>query len=60
MILDELQAIYIVEGLTKTEPTTAQTLEAWQWLISNGKICQYNGWYRRNALRLIKAGVCHA
>ena len=58
--MDTYTACSICEGFCGFEPTEEQLLEAWQSLIDSGAAWQLQGWYGRNASRLIEAGVCHA
>jgi hypothetical protein len=47
----------IIEGDENAEEETI--LEAWQYLIDEDIIKHLQGFYHRQAKRLIEAGVCH-
>ena len=56
--MDLSQAIKIVEG--DIDSTEREQIEAWQWLIDKGHVWKLQGWYGRNAMELIEAGICSA
>jgi len=55
--MDTLTAIGIVEGIIDAE-TEDQIIEAWQTLIDTGICWRLQGWFGRNAQRMIEAGIC--
>lgn len=51
------EAIMIAEG---DQPSTEETYtEAWQYLINTGLCWKLQGWFGREATRMIEEGVCH-
>jgi fatty acid-binding protein DegV len=56
--MDTFEATMIAEG--NQDATEEQQQEAWQHLIDTGLAWQLQGWFGRQAARLIEAGVCHA
>lgn len=50
-------AVAIVEGFADFEPTEAEELEAWAYLIKTGYCWQLQGWYGRTAQNYIDAGI---
>ena len=55
------EATMIAEGnweLAGYEPDEETAIEAWQRLIDTGTCWQLQGWFRRQAVALIEAGVC--
>jgi hypothetical protein len=55
--MDNFTAVAIAEGFWAAE-SEEQIIEAWQYLIDTGLCWQLQGWFGRNAARLIEAGVC--
>ena len=55
--MDTLTAIGIVEGIIDAE-TEDQIIEAWQTLIDTGICWRLQGWFGRNAQKMIEAGIC--
>lgn len=51
------EATGIAEGFIEPE-SEEQVIEAWQHLIDTGMVWKLQGWFGRNAMRLIEAGVC--
>ena len=51
------EAIMIAEG--ETPSSKAVYIEAWQHLIDTGLCWTLQGWFGREALRMIEEGVCH-
>ena len=52
------EAIDIAEGLVKPE-SESQYIAAWQHLIDTGLAWSLQGWFGRNAIRMIEEGMCH-
>ena len=50
------EAIEIAENC---EADDALLNEAWQLLIDTGTCWQLQGWFGRQAMRLIREGICH-
>jgi len=51
------EAIMIAEG---DQPSTLELYtEAWQYLINTGLCWKLQGWFGREATRMIEEGVCH-
>lgn len=50
------EAIEIIEGPTKRDGE--DLIEAWQFLIDTGVCWQLQGWYGREAMRLIRERIC--
>jgi len=51
------EAIMIAEG---EQPSTEEMyVEAWQYLINTGLCWKLQGWFGREATRMIEEGVCH-
>lgn len=48
-----------IEGFDGEEHTEEEIIEAFQFLIDNGDAWKLQGFYGRNAARLIELGVCH-
>tara|TARA_E500000331_G_C17252207_1_gene711656 strand:- start:545 stop:802 length:258 start_codon:yes stop_codon:yes gene_type:complete len=55
--MDNYTAIGIAEGFIETDDQ-GQLREAWQHLINTGLCWQLQGWFGRNAMRLINEGLC--
>lgn len=51
------EAIMIVEG--DQPPTEEMYIEAWQCLIDTGLCWSLQGWFGREATRMIEAKMCH-
>lgn len=51
------EATGIAEGFIEPE-SEEQVIEAWQHLIDTGMAWKLQGWFGRNAMSLIEAGVC--
>ena len=56
--MDNYRAVALAEGFE--EGTEEEQIEAWQHLINTGLCWQLQGWFGRQAMALIEAGVCHA
>ena len=56
--MDKFQAIGIAEGFIEYEKDD-QYIQAWQFLIDTGLCWQLQGWFGREAARLISAGICN-
>lgn len=48
-----------IEGFDGEDHTEEEVIEAFQHLIDTGAAWALQGWYGRNAQRLIELGVCH-
>jgi hypothetical protein len=57
--MTDYQAIGRAEGFVEAE-NDEQIIEAWQHLIDTGLAWQLQGWFGRNATRLIADGICRA
>jgi len=55
--MGSLEAIDIAEGYTEAE-SEEQYIQAWQQLIDSGLAWSLQGWFGRQAIRMIEAGVC--
>ncbi len=55
--MDNFQAIGIAEGFIECDDNE-KIVEAWQFLIDTGNCWQLQGWFGREAMRLIQEGVC--
>lgn len=56
--MDDFTAISIAEGFCGGEDATEeQVLEAWQHLVDTGLCWRLQGWFGREAARLIEAGL---
>lgn len=51
------EACSIAEGFCGYEPTEAELIEAWQFLVDTGLCWQLQGWYGRTARQMIDAGI---
>jgi hypothetical protein len=56
-MMDNYTAVGLAEGFIEAE-SEEQIIEAWQHLINTGLCWQLQGWFGRNAARLIEAGIC--
>lgn len=51
---------YDLAGYSEEEPPDYDTvIEAWQHLIDTDVVWQLQGWFGRQAARLIDGGICH-
>ena len=58
-ITNTYMACAIVEGFWDTPTTKELEIKAWAYLIKTGEVWQLQGWYGRNAARLIEVGwIC--
>lgn len=55
--MDNFEAIMIAEG--EIDATKETYIEAWQFLIDTGMCWQLQGWYGREATRMIEENLCH-
>ena len=55
--MDSYTAISMIEGFIEAE-SEEQVIEAWQRLIDTGLAWQLQGWFGRQANRLIEDGIC--
>lgn len=55
--MNSYTAVGLVEGFIEAE-SEEQVIEAWQLLIDSGLAWKLQGWFGRNAERLIEQGVC--
>lgn len=53
-------ACAIAEGFADHEPTERELQAAWQYLVDSGMCWKLQGWYGRNAERLLEGGVIQA
>ncbi len=51
-------ATMIAEGVIECKDEK-KVIKAWQHLIDTGLAWSLQGWFGRNAVALIEAGVCH-
>ena len=56
--MSNLEAINIAEGLTEVE-NKDEYIAAWQQLIDEGLVWSLQGWFGRQATRMIEEGLCH-
>ena len=56
-IMSNSEAIDIAEGLIETDDLDTYT-RAWQQLIDTGLAWQLQGWFGREAMRMIRGGYC--
>jgi hypothetical protein len=57
--LDTFTACSIVEGFDgRDDHTSDEIIAAWQFLINSGDAFRLQGWYGREAMRLIDLGHC--
>ena len=54
--MDNYTAIGLAEGFIESQNEN-QVIEAWQHLVDTGVVWSLQGWYGRNAMRLIDNGV---
>jgi fatty acid-binding protein DegV len=54
--MDNYTAMGIAEGFIESQNEN-QVIEAWQHLVDTGVVWSLQGWYGRNAARLIENGV---
>ena len=54
--MDNYTAMGIAEGFIESQNEN-QVIEAWQHLVDTGIVWSLQGWYGRNAARLIENGV---
>tara|TARA_R100001082_G_scaffold109974_1_gene88471 strand:+ start:98 stop:310 length:213 start_codon:yes stop_codon:yes gene_type:complete len=54
--MDNYTAIGLAEGFIESQNEN-QVIEAWQHLVDTGIVWSLQGWYGRNAVRLIENGV---
>jgi hypothetical protein len=55
--MSNLEAINIAEGLTEVE-NKEEYIAAWQQLIDEGLVWSLQGWFGRQATRMIEEGLC--
>ena len=56
--MSNLEAIDIAEGYVEAK-SEEQYVAAWQQLIDTGLAWSLQGWFGRNAIRMIEEGMCH-
>ncbi len=56
--MSNLEAIDIAEGYTEVE-SKDEYVAAWQQLINTGLAWSLQGWFGRQATRMIEEGLCH-
>jgi hypothetical protein len=54
--MDNYTAIGLAEGFIESE-SEQQVIDAWQHLVDTGIVWRLQGWFGRNAMRLIDNGV---
>ena len=54
--MNNYTAVNIAEGIE--EASEERQIEAWQYLIDTGLAWQLQGWFGREAARLIENGTC--
>ena len=54
--MDNYTAIGLAEGFIESE-SEQQVIDAWQHLVDTGIVWKLQGWFGRNAMRLIDSGV---
>ena len=55
--MTDSQAIGIAEGYEEAS-SEEEYVAAWQHLIDTGLAWKLQGWFGRNAIRMIQAGLC--
>lgn len=58
-IKSSYDACACIEGFDGQEHTEEDIIEAFQFLIDSGDAWKLQGFYGRNAMRLIELGICH-
>ena len=56
VINSSYEACAIVEGFAESDPTNEELMEAWAYLIKTGDCWNLQGFYGREATRLIQQG----
>ena len=54
--MDNFRAVGIAEGFIETDDE-AEVVAAWQHLVDTGIVWTLQGWFGRNAARLIENGI---
>ena len=54
--MDNYTAIGLAEGFIEAE-NEQQEIDAWQHLVDTGIVWKLQGWFGRNAMRLIDSGI---
>ncbi len=54
--MDNFRAVGLAEGFIETDDE-AEVLAAWQHLVDTGIVWTLQGWFGRNAARLIENGI---
>ena len=54
--MDNFRAVGLAEGFIETDDE-AEVLAAWQHLVDTGVVWALQGWFGRNAARLIENGI---
>lgn len=57
--MTDYDACAAIEGFDGEEHTEEEIIEAFQHLINTGAAWTLQGFYGRNAARLIELGICH-
>jgi hypothetical protein len=57
-IMNDYSAVMIAEGVDQ-DTSEEQFLEAWQYLVDTGLAWNLQGWFGRQAMAMIEAGVIH-
>ena len=57
--MDNFRAVGLAEGFIETDDE-AEVIEAWQHLVDTGIAWTLQGWFGRNAMRLIENGIIQA
>ena len=55
--MTDYQAVAYAEGFEQA-PDEETLIAAWQHLIDTGRAWTLQGWFGRQAVRLIEAGIC--
>ena len=58
-MISNYDAVGIAEGFVDAD-SEEQVIEAWQHLIDTGLAWTLQGWFGRQAMALIEAGICTA